>query len=174
MSEEPLHVRNAYPGDHSPETDTKSIPHQHGQGNSNSHGARPVRQIISMTKWVRTSRFSIKNSFSLPTRPPAVPLTRQASRFTAYLLDSDSRYCTQTRAVMWAVCRAYSAYRSCSLGCMQQCSSFSHVKRSLISWHRTRAKSPQCFMQELPVNSAGKGSARALETHMDRVRERLH
>ena len=32
-----------------------------GKGNSNSHGARPVHQIISMIKWIRTSRLSIKN-----------------------------------------------------------------------------------------------------------------
>jgi len=35
-----------------------------GKGNSNSHGARPVHQIISMTKWIRTSKLSIKNSLS--------------------------------------------------------------------------------------------------------------
>ena len=33
-----------------------------GKGNSNSHGARPVHQIISMIKWIRTSRLSIQNS----------------------------------------------------------------------------------------------------------------
>jgi hypothetical protein len=31
-------------------------------GNSNSHGARAVHQIITMIKWVRTIRLSIKNS----------------------------------------------------------------------------------------------------------------
>ena len=36
----------------------------HYQSLSNSHGARPVRQIITMTKWIRTSRFSTKNSLS--------------------------------------------------------------------------------------------------------------
>ena len=36
-----------------------------GKGNSNSHGARPVHQIISMIKWIRTSRLSMKNSLSL-------------------------------------------------------------------------------------------------------------
>ena len=36
-----------------------------GTGNSNSHGARPVHQIISMIKWIRTSRFLVKNSLSL-------------------------------------------------------------------------------------------------------------
>ena len=36
-----------------------------GKGNSNSHGARPVHQIISMIKWIRTSRLSIKHSLSL-------------------------------------------------------------------------------------------------------------
>ena len=36
-----------------------------GKGNSTSYVARPVHQIISMTKWIRTSRLSIKNSLSL-------------------------------------------------------------------------------------------------------------
>ena len=36
-----------------------------GEGNSNSHGARPVHQIISMVKWIRTRRLSIKNYLSL-------------------------------------------------------------------------------------------------------------
>ena len=35
-----------------------------GKGNSNSHGARPVHLIITMIKWIRTSRLSIKNSLS--------------------------------------------------------------------------------------------------------------
>jgi len=35
-----------------------------GKGDSNSHGARPVHLIITMTKWIRTSRLSIKNSLS--------------------------------------------------------------------------------------------------------------
>jgi len=35
-----------------------------GKGKSNSHGARPVHLIITMIKWVRTSRLSIKNSLS--------------------------------------------------------------------------------------------------------------
>jgi len=37
------------------------------KGNSNSHGARPVHLIITMRKWIRTSRLSIKNSLSLHT-----------------------------------------------------------------------------------------------------------
>ena len=35
-----------------------------GKGNSNSHGARPVHLIITMMKWMRTSRLSIKKSYS--------------------------------------------------------------------------------------------------------------
>jgi len=35
-----------------------------GKGNSNSHGARPVHLIITMIKWIRTSRLSMKNSLS--------------------------------------------------------------------------------------------------------------
>ena len=33
-----------------------------GKGNSNSHGARPVHLIITMIKWIRISRLSLKNS----------------------------------------------------------------------------------------------------------------
>ena len=33
-----------------------------GKENSNSHGARPVHQIISSMKWSGTSRLSIKDS----------------------------------------------------------------------------------------------------------------
>jgi len=33
-----------------------------GKVDSNSLGARPVHQIISMIKWIRTSRLSMKNS----------------------------------------------------------------------------------------------------------------
>ena len=36
-----------------------------GKGNSNSHGARPFRLIITMIKWIRTSRSSKKNSLSV-------------------------------------------------------------------------------------------------------------
>ena len=32
--------------------------------NSNSHGARPVPVIITVIKWIRTSRLSIKTSLS--------------------------------------------------------------------------------------------------------------
>ena len=36
-----------------------------GKGNLNSHGARPVHLIITMIKWIGTSRLSTKNSVSL-------------------------------------------------------------------------------------------------------------
>ena len=35
-----------------------------GTGNSNSHGARPVHLIITMIRWIRTGRLSIKISRS--------------------------------------------------------------------------------------------------------------
>ena len=41
------------------------------KGNSTGHDARPVHQIMSMMKWVRTSRLPIKNSLSAP--PPGFP-----------------------------------------------------------------------------------------------------
>jgi len=45
-----------------------------GRGDSNSHGARPVHLIITMTKWFRTSKLSIKNSLSGTCSAPAPPL----------------------------------------------------------------------------------------------------
>ena len=42
------------------------------KGNSNSHGARPVHYIISMIKWIRTSRLSVKNSLSRRRAPAEV------------------------------------------------------------------------------------------------------
>jgi hypothetical protein len=36
-----------------------------GKGNSKSHGARPVHLIITMIKWILTSKFSNNNSLSL-------------------------------------------------------------------------------------------------------------
>ena len=43
---------------HNLERESREVP---GKGNSNSHGARPVHRIITMIKWIRTSRLSIKN-----------------------------------------------------------------------------------------------------------------
>ena len=45
-----------------------------GKGNSNSHGARPVHLIITIIKWIQTSRLSITTSHSLTGgwRPPAL------------------------------------------------------------------------------------------------------
>ena len=43
-----------------------------GKANSSSHGARPVHQIISMLKCIRTSRLSINNSLSLRIYPRGV------------------------------------------------------------------------------------------------------
>ena len=36
-----------------------------GKRNSKSHGAKPVHIMITMMKWIRTSRLSIKNSLSV-------------------------------------------------------------------------------------------------------------
>ena len=50
-----------------------------GKGNSNSHGARPVRLIITVIKWIRTSRLSIKNSLSLATSASSASSMASAS-----------------------------------------------------------------------------------------------
>ena len=78
---------------------------QPGNGNSNSHGARPVPLIITMVKWIRTSRLLIKNSLSperlsfvkrlvlvkrlnfLPAcRPPRAPVPAEGEFFIDNLL----------------------------------------------------------------------------------------
>ena len=40
-----------------------------GKGNSNSHGAKPAHLIITMMKWIRTSRLSTTLSLSLGCTP---------------------------------------------------------------------------------------------------------
>ena len=50
-----------------------------GKGNSNCHGARPVHLIITMIKWFRTSRLSIKNSLSLLGALPLVEHQRKTN-----------------------------------------------------------------------------------------------
>jgi len=47
-----------------------------GKGNSNSHGARPVHLIITMRKWIRTSRLLINNFLAGPVVIHAVGGTR--------------------------------------------------------------------------------------------------
>ena len=43
-----------------------------GKGNSNSHGARPVHPIISMMKWIRICRLSIKKSLFISNPTPGL------------------------------------------------------------------------------------------------------
>ena len=57
----------APPASEGPPCIRKSAVRLPGKENSNSHGARPVHHIITMTKWIWTSRLAIKNSLS-PTR----------------------------------------------------------------------------------------------------------
>ena len=59
-----------------------------GKGNSNSHGARPVYIIISMIKWIRTSRLSIKNSLSQPAQAYPAALPRESRADTILNLTS--------------------------------------------------------------------------------------
>ena len=69
MSEIPLNRSPSYPT-FNPFSSERLKPHRKvdvrppGKGDSNSHGARPVHLIITMGKWIRTSRMSIKNSLS--------------------------------------------------------------------------------------------------------------
>ena len=40
-----------------------------GKGNPNSHGARPVRPIISMLKWIRTVSLAWKRQWEISSWP---------------------------------------------------------------------------------------------------------
>ena len=64
-----------------------------GSWNSNSHGTRPVHLIITMKKWTRTRRLSLKNS--LPLNPFAktlrVSAAEQAGTCPATGLDGGLR-----------------------------------------------------------------------------------
>ena len=61
-----------------------------GKGDSNSHGARPVHQIISMIKWIRTNRLSINNFLSRVSgsgfRVPGSGFVFRVSRFFLLLV----------------------------------------------------------------------------------------
>jgi hypothetical protein len=53
-----------------------------GKGNSNSHGARTVHLSITMIKWIRTIRLSIKNSLSR--YPPRIYCISQGASLNNY------------------------------------------------------------------------------------------
>ena len=53
-----------------------------GKETSNSHGAGPVHLIITMMKWIRTSRLSIRNSLSLVPSTTPTHFRDYISRFT--------------------------------------------------------------------------------------------
>jgi len=69
------------------------------KGNSTSHGAMPVHLIITMIKWIRTSRLSIKNSLSLRhsasvrcrRRSPAGVVVLLGSRFLSHTTRSERK-----------------------------------------------------------------------------------
>ena len=78
-----------------------------GKENSNSHGARPVHQIISMIKWIRTSRFSLKNSLSTT----CFGVLRTASKpQTSYMVRATCIYTVWKK--LWShVCRGKNVER---------------------------------------------------------------
>ena len=66
---------------------------QVGKGNSNSRGERPVHLIISMIKWIRTSRLSIRNS--LPPNATADETPQDQSISPRSLTDYISNFSLQ-------------------------------------------------------------------------------
>ena len=77
-----------------------------GKGNSNSHGARPVHLIITMIKWIRTSRLSIKNSRSGHVlSPPASgggQLGSQSPKLGAVISLVFASACTSVRQAIYS------------------------------------------------------------------------
>jgi hypothetical protein len=69
-----------------------------GKGNSTSQGARPVEQNISIIKWIRTSRLSMKKSLSVVTHNEGV--ARLATRKRALSMNSNPR-CNTPRFQEW-------------------------------------------------------------------------
>jgi len=61
-----------------------------GTGHSNSHGARPVHLIITMIKWIRTSRLSIKKSLSTVSRAMLTSVRSAAGEGADYFAEMRS------------------------------------------------------------------------------------
>jgi len=75
------------------------------RGNSTSQGARPVHQIISMTRWIRTSGSSMKKSFSAGSAPGAALFFSTYERVKDILME---RTDVEVRSHGFGVC--YSQY----------------------------------------------------------------
>ena len=60
-----------------------------GKGNSNSHGARPFHLVITMIKWIRTSRLSTLSRINAPWRSiPSWASSRWISE-REFFIDND-------------------------------------------------------------------------------------
>jgi hypothetical protein len=94
-----------------------------GKGNSNSHGARPFRLIITMIKWIRTSRSSKKKCLALLRAPPYLlnALAHPAS-FPAVVHGSGeviSRVCCVTSGLRRG-CGVAAVHSERTLGCSER------------------------------------------------------
>ena len=76
-----------------------------GKENSNSHGARPIHLIITMIKWIRTSRSSKKLSLYLHPANQAQTLQRRLSAFARVSPSMAARdTCTQPTSYFAEMC----------------------------------------------------------------------
>jgi len=64
------------------------------QGNSNSHGARPVHLIITMITWIRTSRLSILRVVSLLATPGPESLSPEAAQGSCAIFFREREFFT--------------------------------------------------------------------------------
>ena len=99
--DEPSALQNAILLDMTPDAffrhTLRKVRFRPGKGNSNSHGARPVHLTITMIKWIRTNRLTIKNSPSIRFRAKRVQLRRFQGRLPA----------SQSQNVALTVCGFY-------------------------------------------------------------------
>ena len=100
-----------------------------GQGNSNSHGARLVHQIISMIKWIRTRRFSIKRSLSLDPHPMSC-YAPPSVKFRACVSHGRFRACASGFEVQKHLSRGENV--ECGFGIQVQDSGSGGVKSALV------------------------------------------
>jgi len=77
---EPLHI-SAHQG----------LEENPGKGNPTPHGARPVHPIITMLKWIRTKRLSVKNSLCKKVKKPWSRRLRIAQTLFVFFITLEPR-----------------------------------------------------------------------------------
>jgi len=144
---------------------------QPGKGDSNSHGARPVHQIISIIKRIRTRRLSIKISLSLSEHSSYV--TRSVLQIIVHLAATGTTGERPWRFWMvWHFGRIWRIHMQTLItykrGFNQNYYTFTSIMLTKIvmcsKFHRTKFINYKCFhMRTSAVSSPRQCAARARE-----------